>query len=209
VQREVEAVFSDPALQEGLEATHGGPEALLAMLYQQLRSLFVKLLSFLDELHAENSLLFWTIFIFLAIILILILIHMGWSLSLAFRDVSMGRWADEDSPADRRRRFHDLRLEARRLATEGRFREAVRLLLLALLSLLEERRVLTIAIGWTNREILARLRLRSALDTQLDVFRDRVEAASYGGAAVSPRDFQECDATLEDLTLHLEVKSGE
>ena len=207
VQREVEAVFSDPAFQTGLQTTHGGPQALLAMIFQEIRHLLLKLLRVLDQLHAENSAVFWTIFIVLAIILVLILIHIGWSLSLAFRGLPRSDRSAEDSPAERRRRYRDLRSEARRLAEEGRCREAVRFLLLALLSLLEERRILTVASGWTNREILARLRFRSAVSRELAAFRDRVETASYSGAALSLNDFQECDTTLEHLTLHLEVKA--
>ena len=66
---------------------------------------------------------------------------------------------------------------------------------------------LTVASSWTNREILARLRFRSAVSRELAAFRDRVETASYSGAALSLNDFQECDTTLEHLTLHLEAKA--
>lgn len=205
VQREVDAVFSDPAFQEGLDASHSGPEALLAMLMREIARLFLKLLKFLTELHAENSLVFWSIFILLAVVLVLILTHIGWSLSLAFRGVPAGEsGAGDDGPSERTRRFQDLRAEARGLAVEGRFRDAVRFLLLALLSLLEERRVLTVARGWTNREILSRLRARSNLSQEIDLFRDAVEAACYGGLPASGEDFQRCDGTLEHLTAQID-----
>src|SRR5882762_7766908 len=97
VQREVEAVFSDPAFRTGLQTTHGGPQALLAMIFQEIRHLLLKLLRVLDQLHAENSVAFWAIFIVLAIILVLILIHIGWSLSLSFRGLPRSDRAAEDS----------------------------------------------------------------------------------------------------------------
>ena len=205
VQREVDAVFSDPAFQEGLEASHAGPEALLAMVSREIQRLFLKLLEYFNEFHAEHYFVFWAVFMMLLVVLILILTHIGWSLSLAFRGIpGSEKGLGDDGPSERTRRFRDLREEARRLAVEGRFRDAVRVLLLALLSLLEERRVLTVARGWTNREILSRLRVQSSLGQEMELFRDAVEAACYGGVAAGVEDFERCYSTLEHLTAQID-----
>ena len=96
-----------------------------------------------------------------------------------------------DAEEEKVQRYRDLREQANRLASRGEWREAARALLLALLALIEERKVLQLARGWTNREILARLVLPAGEGAALDVFRRQVEGAWYGGHALDREELAE------------------
>jgi hypothetical protein len=202
VDEAVEEVFSDPAFRRGLAATSGGFPDLVAWLWREAIGLYVRLIRALQDLELRSPLLFWAIVAFLVLLLFLILFHIGWMLSLAFRGHAAGEVGGAPAGAAvRALRFRELRAEAGRLAQAGRLREAARRLLLAVLELLEEKRVLRLARGWTNREILERLRfrLRGALDAELERFGAVMEAACYGDGEVSPEDFQSFDALLDRL----------
>ena len=204
VERAVGEVFADPALRRGLEESHGGSWAL--QIYVYLIELYARVMRFLLELQLDSPFFFWSLFVGLVVVLVLILWHLAWTFGLAFR-----RPALEDAPpgeqvAARIRRSIEMRRESRELASRGMFREATRLLLLALLALLEESRTLKVALGWTNREILGRLRLRPEFTPDLRFFERTVEAVWYGGANLEGGDFRRLDTILGEITRHVQSR---
>jgi Domain of unknown function (DUF4129) len=193
VRRAVEEVFADPALRP--QGSHGGGVSIAEYLQLLFRRFLAWVREFFTRLSEENPLLFYLIFALLVFLLLLLLAHIAWTLSLAFRGPRGGAGDGEaalDSPAARARRFQELRQEALGLAREGCYREAIRTLLLALLSLVEERRALAVSRGWTNREVLARLRLGAGNAALAESFAGTFDRAWYGGAAGGQEDFDRC-----------------
>jgi hypothetical protein len=203
VDRAVAEVFSQPAFREGLGATSGGLAELLAWLRREWDRLLYRIFDGLGELRVSSPVLFWALLAVLLLVLLALLFHIGWTLSLAFRGGGGEAGADVEDHTRRARRSRELRGEARRLALQGEWREALRQLLLALLALLDERRILHVAQGWTNREILARLRSRSGLGPELDRFGSAVETAAYGGRDVRGEDFAAFDRLVDRLEARL------
>lgn len=206
VEAVVEEVFKNPELRRGLDSAHSGARALFRQFIDWLWGWLWRILGYLDELRAASPFIFWCIFAVLILVLLALLVHIGWTISMAFRRRPGGA-QDPDSRenGDRVRRFRDLQLEARELASRGRLRDAIHLLLLALVALVEERRVLRVALGWTNRETFARLRLRPELAGSLAQFERDVERVWYGTAPVTPGDFRRLDRLLEDVAPHVKT----
>jgi len=90
-----------------------------------------------------------------------------------------------------------LRGKARAAALAGDHREAIRLLLLSLLTLISERRLLARASNLTTREILSRLpRSEESENRYLAHFFHVFEEASYGGRSVGDAEYVDLDAIL-------------
>ena len=199
VDRAVEEVFSDPAFREGLEGSHSGAGSLLVFLVEAIQRLFARILENFSGLQASSPLLFWLLFTVLVIVLLALLTHIVWTLAMVFRGAGGTEGGEEEAVSqERARRFAELRSHAHELAVRGRFREAAHHLLLALLSLVEERNVLKLARGWTNREVLDRLRARGTAD-ELELFGGAVEKAWYGGEAVSRHDYGQLAEVLDRI----------
>lgn len=206
VERAVEEVFSEPALREGLEVRDASSQDLLAAMWAELKAFFEDVARELAAMHSTSPVAFWVILALLVLLLIALLTHIGWTISLAFRSSdrrAQAPLAEEALPEARMRSYRELRREARRLAEAGALEEASRTLLLALLALLAERQVLAVARGWTNREVLTRLRRSFASDAQraeeLERFGAAVERVSYGGRRLTPEELAELDRALEAI----------
>jgi hypothetical protein len=200
VDRAAQAVFEDPALKDGLEASHvegitqgevlaGGTQLLISALLQALR-----------RWMKGNLVLAILIQIVLLGVLVLLLGHMGWSFRAMFRRGPRGAAADDPELSARRRRSDELRQEARRLAAAGQLREAERALLLAFLALLDERQLLGVTGAWTNREVLARLDVDPATRARLSGFVAAADAACYGDHGPTRDALAQGEALLDELS---------
>lgn len=198
VDRAVEAVFSDPDLRDALRPRGGGLAELLTYIRYRVEEFVRELFEKLYELHENAPSLYWLLFVGLCLVLVVLLGHIGWTLFRALR-VESERGEREEALAARVRRFEELRRESRELAAHGDLRQAARLLLLALLALVEERRALAFARSWTNREIVARLRLGGASSDELQGFAATIEHVWYGGASPSAERYARLEAALERL----------
>lgn len=104
------------------------------------------------------------------------------------------------SLAERRERSDQLRRAAEQLAASGQFAEATRLLYLSALYALDERAVLHLETGLTNREHL--YRLGQAHPVVADVFRDvvdRYERVRYGRTSITAEGFAELSGRAQEL----------
>ncbi len=102
-----------------------------------------------------------------------------------------------------------LRQKAQHLARSGEHREAIRLLLLSLLTLISERKLLAMARNLTTREIYARLPKDQESEEQyLAHFFHVFEEASYGGRDVGENEFEDLDGILGRGIHHELLKAG-
>jgi hypothetical protein len=196
LRRALEEVFSQPAFQRGLERADEATQSPWQVLLQRLLELLLRLHEWLEELHVFSPILYWIVFAALVALLLALLAHIGWTLRRAFRvELSEG-----ERPAEARaraQRFSELREQANRRAAQGDWRAAARLFLLSLLALIEERKFLQLARGWTNREILRRLALPEPERAALEAFRMRVEGAWYGGHALDRAQLAELSVCVD------------
>ncbi|MEM7235092.1 MAG: DUF4129 domain-containing protein [Planctomycetota bacterium] len=207
VRQIVESVFRDPELAEGLQSGSGDTSQLVAWLFQKAIELFADLVQFLQVLRLESPVLFYALLGVLVVLLVAILAHIGYTLSKVFGQAPEKAVDDDESPAARVRRFQDLRSLALTRAGEGDYREASRLLLIALIALVEERKVLKVAQGWTNQEIAARLESRAGLDELRD-FASSIDAIWYGEQRVGNDDFEVLNRRLDDFLRRLRARGA-
>lgn len=196
VDRAVEAVFARPDLERALDARPGAAEDLVARALAEIERLWRELQSWFGDLAIESPSLYYALLLALLALLGLLVWHLGWTVRSVLRAGAMGP-AVEVATGRRSKDYRELRDEARALAAAGRRREALHVLLLALLALLEERRVLQVARGWTVREILGRLEHRAAPDAELRAFGRAVERSTYGGADLDADEFVRLEAAVE------------
>ncbi|MBX3472182.1 MAG: DUF4129 domain-containing protein [Planctomycetes bacterium] len=201
VARALEAVLDDPALREGLRTSHMDAAAAGDVLAEGTSRLWDAFRRWAARLAREHPVLYVGLFAVMLLALVPLLLHLGWSLALAFRRGARAAPGDAeaDDPAARRRRSAELRAEARAFAAGGDLRQATRALLLAFLALLEERRSLAVAGSWTNREVLARLRVDPAARARLARFVAAADAACYGDQGPGRDVLDEGEALLLEL----------
>jgi hypothetical protein len=201
VARALEQVLADPGVREGLESSHLEAARGEDVLVEGTRRLFEAFQRWAAALAREHPVLNIVLMVGLALALVPLLGHIAWSLGVAFRGPGAHDAAGEgdDGVAARRRRSAELRAEARALADAGRVREASRALLLAFLALLDERGALAVASSWTNREVLARLRVTPEVRARLARFVDAADAACYGSQGPSRAELEAGEALLLEL----------
>lgn len=210
VARALDDVLADPVLREGLGTSHVDAAAAGDVLAEGSRHLWGAFRRWSFRLAREHPVLFYSASLAMLLALVPLLVHIGWSLTLAFRGSRAGPpgAAEVDDPAARRRRSAELRAEARDHAAAGRPREAARALLLAFLALLAERRALAVAGSWTNREVLAHLRVPPPERERLAHFVEAADAACYGDHGPSRDALAAGEALLADLERDLERAPG-
>lgn len=121
----------------------------------------------------------------------------GRARSEAFEDNSAARSGDAAIPAD----IADPTLnQADALAAEGRFADAVHLLLGAALAYLKRRIAPGLAESLTSREVIDVVSLADAGRSALHEIVDTVEISHFGGRAVDDSDYQVCRACFATLT---------
>lgn len=201
VARALDEVLADPGLRAGLDTSHLEAARAEDVLVEGTRQLFESLQRWAYELAKKHPILNVLLFVGLTLALVPLLWHIAYSLRVAFRGSgpAEAHAEGEDGAAARRRRSAELRAEARSLADAGRLREAARALLLAFLALLDERGALAVATSWTNREVLARLRVTGEVRARLVRFVDAADAACYGSQGPSRADLEAGEALLLEL----------
>lgn len=98
---------------------------------------------------------------------------------------------------------------ARALAREGRFEEAIHVLLEGALGYLHALTDFSLEPAFTSREVLARAPLES---TTRGAFKDlvmTVEVSLFGGLPVDRADFERCERSFEVVHRHLGASGGE
>jgi hypothetical protein len=206
--RAVQETFSDPELAAGCESTHEPTLGILAFVVNLLGEFFEGLVHTLKSLHVSYPVLYWGLLVFLFLLLIALIIHIAWTFSLAFRGLPSNA-AAEASRSERVRRFLEIREQARSLAGEGRYKEAVRELLLALITLVEEKRIVSVARGWTIREIVSRVAQRTGAARPLGIIERRFEDVWYGGEDITEAQFAACDGSLDSFVRELSTTHRE
>ncbi|GEM_PF-4230063 len=199
IERALEKVFSEPGFRW---SSHVGQQSeswwipLLEKLYQLWKKLNLKL-EFLKE---SSPTLFWILFAILLLIALLLIIHIGRTLAMGMR-FAFAKPVEEVTEKERSRRLHsgELKAQARKCAEQGLGAEAIRLLLLSLLAFLEEKRILTVAGGWTNRELFRHLEKKLHTAREWRPFEERIEEVSYAGHPLSLPQYSEIEASLEAL----------
>jgi len=99
-------------------------------------------------------------------------------------------------------------LDAEALAEQGRFGEAIHLLLLRTFEVLARRMGSRLAPGMTAREALARLALPAPARPALADLVDAVETTTFAGRAASERDYRRCAERFGVLKSTLAGASG-
>lgn len=210
VRQALTELLADPQLQRALQPPERGALAWLGEVAARVRAWFVDAVQWLLALRLDSPGLFWLLFVLMILVAGGLLVHIGWTLAQAARGPRGDAGASVSSDAGRAAHSRALRAQAHALAQRGELRDGVRHLLLALLALVEERKLLAVATSWTIREIATRLgQALPALQTapaggavEINLFHDltaRVENACYGGASVSAADFAEVDRGLDVL----------
>lgn len=196
VRRALETVFGQPAFQRELERADARSHSIWQVLVYRLLDVWQRFRDWLSELHVSAPFLYWVLFTALVILLLVLVAHITWTFRRAFA-VDLPAGDEPETGREKVQRYRELRQQANLLVVQGAWREAARLLLLALLALIEERKVLHLARGWTNREILQRLKLPPAERAALGAFRARVEDAWYGGHALEHAQLTELAACVD------------
>lgn len=205
VRRALADVLAEPALQRAMRPPDGGVLRWAADLVAKVRDMFEGWVRWLSELRLHNPDLFWLLFVGLMGVACLLLWHVVWTMSRIIRG-SRDAGALATAPdAVRSAHSRALRTHAHALAAKGELRDGVRHLLLALLALVEERKLLAVASSWTLREIAARL-AKAAPTLPVHDLTARVENACYGAGQVTQADFAEVDRWLDTL-LQVEVRA--
>lgn len=181
--------FADPELASGLETSHLDVQELPEGLGAILAALYQRLIKWMRDLAIESPGSLTGMYLLMVLLLAVLVTHIAWSLRQAFRSGGVADPGPDEAVLELRRRSAELRAEAAALAAQGRLREATRLLLLLLLALLDERQVLEVGPGWTNREILARLELPPGLAGDAAAFVAAADEACYGDRAPDPGAF--------------------
>ena len=198
-----QALAGDPSVEAGVDRASAQVEAdFLLRLWEQI----TEWLEAFDRLRFESPLLYWASVALLLLVLVLLLWHIGWSVRSAVagsRRIAARGGSDVDAPA-RRQRFADLLRRAHEAAGAGATREAVRLLVLALLARCDERDVLHAAGSWTLRDVTRRLEALLPADVRIRAFGRGAERAVYGIDDPNPADFAALDAELTRLVARLD-----
>jgi hypothetical protein len=150
----------------------------------------------LGTLHTEQPALYWVILIGCLVLLALLLGHMVWTVRRAF--VFSRRVTNEAETREQRRRLSErFREQAEARAAEGEYTEAVRLLFLSLVHAFDESGRLLFQPALTNREYLRSFAGRPALERELAVFVELLDANWYGQHPTSPGQYEECRALYD------------
>jgi hypothetical protein len=196
VRRVIDAVLADPAYHkelESVEVNEGLFRALLKLLRKTLEWLR-ELGEGLADLRLSQPALFWIIMLAMFAVLALLLWHIAYSVSLAFRGTP--KLAPEAAPeGGATLYFRRLWQRAEELAAAGDYTEAIRHLLLALLARIEAGKVALLP-GWTNREIVARLRLDEERRGRLAGFVGMADRLWYGRRPASEEDYRRSQAVI-------------
>jgi hypothetical protein len=187
LDRELRAILERPDFQRAMRGSSQDPRDVGEWIAEQLRRLFGRL----GGLHEANYGLF-LIFVVTGTALVLALgAHIAYTIAQAFRRRPAPRREAPPRP-ESRLSPERLRREADQAATRGEYREAVRLLYLALVRTLQVQALLPRTSSRTNREHLAYLQARPGLLAVVAPFTETFEGKWYGQRAACAEDVQQC-----------------
>lgn len=194
----VKEVLSEPAYREHLDSIDVRAQGL-EKLFEALRNAFNwvnDLGQGLAGLHVGNPVVFWFVLFILVSLLLLMLWHIAYSLRLALRGAPVHIEAETEREDAGQARFRQLLQEAADLAAGGKFREAIRNLLLAMVARTQETDIRLFA-GWTNRELVQHLGLEGADQEKLLSFVQTVDSTWYGEAPATSALYEDSRAAVE------------
>lgn len=185
-----EALLREPGLQFDFEAAPPPPE-----LPAWLRAFF----RFLASLQPVFEVLFW---IAIAVLLGLILFFIGRELVRHYRREASGGAGTSHVVPDWRppvARARALLADADRLAAEGKFAEAIHLLLYRSIEDIDAKRPHAVKPALTSRDILDLVPLPAAARQALSRLVAAVEWSFFGGRPVDAADFSACRRAYEEF----------
>jgi hypothetical protein len=185
-----QALLREPGLQFEFEAEPPPPE-----LPDWLRALF----EFLGGFQPVFEVLFWAA---IALLVGLILYFVARELLRHYRKEASGGKAPDDVIPDWRppvARARALLSDADRLAAEGRYAEAIHLLLFRSIEEIDAKRPHAVKPALTSRDILDLQALPSVARPSLSRLVTTVEWSFFGGRPVGPADFSACRRAYEEF----------
>ena len=185
-----QALLRQPGLQFEFEAEPPPPE-----LPEWLRAFF----EFLGGFQPVFEVLFWAA---IALLVGLILYFVGRELLRYYRKEASGGNAGYDVVLDWRppvARARALLSDADRLASEGRYAEAIHLLLFRSIEEIDAKRPHAVKPALTSRDILDLQALPSVARQSLSRLVTAVEWSFFGGRPVGPADFSACRRAYEEF----------
>jgi hypothetical protein len=184
-----QALLREPGLQFEFEAEPPPPE-----LPDWLRAFF----RFLAGFQPVFEVLFWAA---IALLVALILYFIARELLRHYRKEASGKTADDVVPDWRPAvaRARALLSDADRLAAEGRYAEAIHLLLFRSIEEIDAKRPHAVKPALTSRDILDLEALPSVARQSLSRLVTAVEWSFFGGRTVGPADFSACRRAYEEF----------
>lgn len=151
--------------------------------------------------HGVSGFLLWAVVSWCLLALLAVLIHLGWTIWMAVRRPrSPGTPGPRDGPAlYEQLSFEQLWQKSRELAQQGAFRDAVGVLLVALLRRLETFDVLRFHTSKTNGEYLREYPGRLAGRPQFVQFVAMFERTIYGGLEVPRQAYETMDNLAQQI----------
>jgi len=187
-----------PAIRRELQRVYSRPEFNPDEddLWAWLRNALLWFFHWLGTLHDTLPLLFWLLVLGCFLLLGLLVFHITWTIVRAIHAGRRAGMAGADAE-ERRRRSAAYRQEAESSAAAGNFTEAVRLLFLSLVYAFDEAGRLLFRPALTNREYLNLFADRPAVEQNLRVFVDLLDANWYGERPTAGAEYASC-RTLYD-----------
>ena len=185
-----QALLREPGLQFEFEAEPPPPE-----LPDWLRAFF----EFLSGFQPVFEVLFWAA---IALLVGLILYFLARELLRYYRKEASGGKAADDVIPDWRppvARARALLSDADHLAAEGRYAEAIHLLLFRSIEEIDAKRPHAVKPAFTSRDILDLQALPSVARQSLSRLVTAVEWSFFGGRPVGPADFSACRRAYEEF----------
>ena len=165
-----------------------------------IRAAWHELVAFFDRMSDQHPVGYWALMAVLVLIVILIFMHIGSALKRALRPAPLTSAGPDPLPAARDAAWH--LAEARRLAGEALFPEALGHRFMALILELESRRAVAVRPSKTPAEYAREVRLDA---TGRGIFADLVTAlyaAAFGGRVCDAVGFATFDRTATELARH-------
>ncbi len=188
LRRDLAAILAQPAYQQ---TTPSWLRELIERLNRWLAQFFGGWLSpRVYDLGEASPVLYWVVVGLLIVLLAILLAHIGWTLGSAFEPRRRRPMVSVALPLPDP---DELRARAAALAAEGRYREAVPMLYLALLRNLDRGGVLRFDPTRTNWELARLAGTSGPVRAELEGFARRLDALLYGAGVAARADYEACD----------------
>ena len=201
VERAVESVFSDPAYREVADPIVLDPSWIdwFRRLMDGATDFLRDVNEWFQQLRGAQPFLFWLIMAGLLVVLVALILHITYSVRMTFSALRLTPPKAAEEEKTRRKRFRDLRLEAHTQADSGEFGDAVRTLLLAIFARFEDTSPGDVQAGWTNHEVVDRIRADDVDRAQLRDLARAVDRVWYGRQPASQEEFAHAARMVDAL----------